>query len=389
MTQSSDHKNTKWLQRKDIVSGGMNSADIDEGLEEYIAAAHQGDLTTVKNGLESEDKISTIFTFMLGAAACNNQIEIIKFLIMSGADINANEDGETPLMVAVRAAQVEITQLLIENGADVPIRMNDGAAALHQTVKSHEITKTKASVEIIDQLIAKGMEIGNRDHDGRTVLHDAASYGRVDLLPELLMRGASINARNKWQDTPLDCACFNGYIDAVKLLASHGAEINNSDPRSCKGLDMAALHGQLNLVTFLLDNGAKALPSGREAPELLCAARSGVPEVVQLLIDHGCSNQGPRSFLQASLLDPVQVVAQLIDHGVRPDVQNTQRRTALHMAVLGKKFERQTTHSRNEVIKLLINKGIDVNAVDAQGKTAFDIATELDYLDVVAILNEP
>ncbi len=89
-------------------------------------------------------------------------------------------------------------------------------------------------------------------------------------------------------------------ISGWTLLASHGAEINHTPSGGCAGLGMAASKGQLDIVTFLLDNGAKPLPVSREGPELPCAARSGVSEIVQLLINHGYSSQGPRSLLRAS-----------------------------------------------------------------------------------------
>ena len=71
----------------------MNTADVDESLEKYINATARGDLSTVKNGIENEDDISAVFTFMLGGAAARGRCEIIKCLISSGADINASEDG--------------------------------------------------------------------------------------------------------------------------------------------------------------------------------------------------------------------------------------------------------------------------------------------------------
>lgn len=365
----------------------MNTADVDEILEKYINAAARGDLNTIKDGIENENGISAVFTFMLGAAAARGHCEIIKCLISIGADINASENGETPLLMAVHAAQLETTQLLIENGADVHARMDEGASSLHQAVKSYELANTDATLKIIDQLLAKGVEIEGRDDDGHTVLHDAASYGRAHLLPELIRRGAIVNTRNRWQNSPLDSACQNGYFDIVKILVSHGAEINDTETGGCKSLGRAALEGHLDLVTFLLDHGAKPLPESRHEPELLCAARGGVSEIVQLLIDHGYIVQGPKSLLQASLMDPVQVVAQLIDHGVRADVRNTKRQTTLHMAVLGKRMKRQTMDSRNDVIKYLIGKGGDISAVDVEGKTALDMAMELGYLDVVEIFD--
>lgn len=160
----------------------------------------------------------------------------------------------------------------------------------------------------------------------------------------------------------------------------------------CESLRRVACIDHLNLVTFLLDKGAKLLSISNEGPELLHAARSSVVEIFQLLIDRGFSTQGPRSLIRAAVMDSVQVVSQLIDHGVRTNVKNRNQQTSLHLTVLSKRMERQVfsgvLNSRNEVIKLLIEKGADVNAVDANGKTALDIAIELGYSDAAEIFNE-
>ena len=48
----------------------------------------------------------------------NNDIEIVKLLIENGADVNAkNEDGETALHLANRKGYLDIVKYLIAKGA--------------------------------------------------------------------------------------------------------------------------------------------------------------------------------------------------------------------------------------------------------------------------------
>ena len=368
----------------------MTAADTDStALEAFVTAAAQGDSDTIRSLLEKSDDPSTSFASTLCAAAYNGHLEIIELLIARGADVNANDDGETALLAAVRGAQTNIIQSLIQAGADVRVRLPGGVSALHQAVTTDQATKTRAALEIIDQLLRYGLKIEIQDDDGRTPLHEAAFYGRVELINGLIARGALLNAKDKWQDTPLDRACLNGYIEAVELLVSHGAGVNTHSG-GCEGLGRAARNGRLDLVTFLLDSGANPLPANNEGPELLYAARSGVSELVLSLMERGFSSQGPRSLLRAVVRDPVQVAAQLLDHGVPIELKNNKQQNLLHLAVLGKKWERQTLNgvlnSRNEVIKLLIEKGADASATDASGRTALDISKELGYSDAADIL---
>ena len=53
-------------------------------------------------------------------------------LIQHKADVNARDaNGETPLVVALRAGKPRVVQVLLENGADLNVRSSDGNCVLH------------------------------------------------------------------------------------------------------------------------------------------------------------------------------------------------------------------------------------------------------------------
>ncbi len=164
---------------------------------------------------------------------------------------------------------------------------------------TNQAMKTETALGIIiDQLLRKGLEVEIRDDNGRTVLHKASFCERSNAINGLTAIGANVNAKGNWRDTPLDCACLNGHIDTVKALKAHETQ-TNTHSSGCEGPSRAADIDHLNLFTYLLDIGAKAQPIGSQAPELLCAAQSGVSEMVHFLNDRGFSYQGPRSLLRA------------------------------------------------------------------------------------------
>ncbi len=61
-----------------------------------------------------------------------NEIEAVKELISSGADINQQNEiyGHTPLIIASNYNYVDLAKLLISEGADINIRIKDGSTAL-------------------------------------------------------------------------------------------------------------------------------------------------------------------------------------------------------------------------------------------------------------------
>ncbi|KAI4268394.1 MAG: hypothetical protein L6R35_006770 [Caloplaca aegaea] len=368
----------------------MATAEIDpEAVETFRAVAARGDLNAVKALLEKSEDPSVVSDYVLCAAAYYGHLDIVNLLISRGVEVDASEDGETALLSAVRGGQTKVVRLLIDAGADVRARSLVGASALHEAVTTCHVSQTGAIFEVVDQLLEDGLHIEIENDDGRTPLHEAAFNGRVELLDGLLAKGAKLDAKDRWQDTPLDRACLNGHLEVVKFLICRGAEVNTSSG-GCEGLGRAARIGHLDPITFLLDNGAKPLPAGNVRPELLQAAQSGVPEAVQLLMDRGYGFQGPRSLLRAVVLNSVEAVVQLLDHGVDLKVKNKKQQNPLHLAVLAKRMERQTPsgvlNSRNEVIKLLVEKGADGNVGDASGKSALDIAVELGYFDAADFL---
>ena len=99
-------------------------------------------------------------------AAGQGNIQAIKQHVAAGTDLNANEPamGGTPLISAAAFGQTEAAKLLIEEGANVNLKNNDGA----------------------------------------TPLFVAAFFGHTEIVKLFLERGADASAKNKKGETPLD-----------------------------------------------------------------------------------------------------------------------------------------------------------------------------------------
>ena len=70
------------------------------------------------------------------------QIEAALALIQDGADVNSrNNDGATPLITAAFLCRTEIVQALLDHGADKNARNNAGATALEGVAGSFDDVK--------------------------------------------------------------------------------------------------------------------------------------------------------------------------------------------------------------------------------------------------------
>jgi cytohesin len=120
------------------------------------------------------------------------------------------------------------------------------------------------------RLIQAGADINARDEDGCTALYYASGSSdekMIDVVKALVERGADVNARRDGGFTPLHEACFSGTYAAVQFLISKGADVNAREQRGDTPLHIIAgcslLHqhpewGEPELIVLaLLEHGAK------------------------------------------------------------------------------------------------------------------------------------
>lgn len=108
----------------------------------------------------------------------------------------ANDNGETPLMMAALRGNLELAHRLLERGAAVN---RPGWTPLHYAGSGPE-------PRMVALLLARGAAVDARSPNGSTPLMLAASYGPEGAVDLLLAQGASLQARNDRGLGPADFA---------------------------------------------------------------------------------------------------------------------------------------------------------------------------------------
>lgn len=156
--------------------------------------------------------------------------------IQNGADVNVkNIMGETLLMKIVECEiPIEIVKYLIDAGADVNMGAETlGGAVLMRAVSPHNINFERSKEpdpDIVKLLIDAGADVNATDVLGETVLMHASRYGNPELIKILLDSGiTNLNSQDNTGLTALMMACQSNSAEAIKALLDAGASIELKD----------------------------------------------------------------------------------------------------------------------------------------------------------------
>ena len=137
----------------------------------------------------------------LMAAASGGYVDIVKLLLVHGADVNAQSStGTTRLHFPL----IELFPLLHVWQSNLPLHFVPGNTALTYACAG-------GFVDVVKVLLKEGANIEDHNENGHTPLMEAASAGHVEVARVLLEYGAGINTHsNEFKESALTLACYKG-----------------------------------------------------------------------------------------------------------------------------------------------------------------------------------
>ena len=130
-----------------------------------------------------------------------------------------DKEGNTLLHKAAEGGKIEVVKYLVSKGADVNAKAGNGVTPLHSAVLYNENT------DVIKYLVSKGANINAKNVDGRTPLCIAITIGHTGCIFDLIGEGASVNAEDNDGFTPLSLAKAAGFTRIAEYLSSKGATL--------------------------------------------------------------------------------------------------------------------------------------------------------------------
>ncbi len=249
---------------------------------------------------------------LLGRIAGKADLATVKDLIKSGADINRDYYGDTPLLSAVAGQNRKVALYLIDKGADpnkatrsgiTPLMMMSGyndnffyiyrKIVLNRLLQGYDGRNAVWSSDDIEELIDKGAKVDAQSKDGRTALMFAAfnhyGTGNEEKLEELLDEDADPAIKDNSGDTAL----FYSVSKNPKLflmLAKEGADINIKNNKDETALHRAAGAGASDIVSYYINKKSDINIKDKHGwTPLMAASLSGDPDTVRLLINAGAA----------------------------------------------------------------------------------------------------
>jgi len=149
----------------------------------------------------------------------NNSIHAVKFLIESGADVNAeNSFGDTALPVAIFFGNLEIVKMLLAAGANPDARCEQGSCpldiALLGFLDSAKLSSfaqlNEVYLDIALTLVAAGADVKEQDESGFTIL-DEVAHAESELQEYLLQEPVEMSQADK-------DSLASGIAKAIKML---------------------------------------------------------------------------------------------------------------------------------------------------------------------------
>lgn len=311
--------------------------------------------------------------FAIHFAAQNGYLSVVKLLLLKGLFVDMPGCNQsTPLMYASNEG---LARFLLESGASPEAIDENGGMALHWASKLGHSEVVKFWIEtkdmpvdilghkgrtalmhapnlaVVQCLLENGASLEVRDEEGNMAIHIASSLGHIEVVKFLI----------ETKKVPIDIPGHKGRsalmyasnVAIAQFLLEHGASSKMKDESGDSAIHVASQFGHIEVVKFLVET--KKIPADVQGNQgqtaLIQAAVRGHTSVVALLMQF----TGIKALLSQSS-EISQAAAQIAMTYV-----DGSGRTPLHYAVW----------SRNkENVRWLLTHQINVNAEDIDGKTA-------------------
>lgn len=349
-------------------------------------------------------------------AVAKGRWDNVEYLAKKGASVEAADaSGSTVIMQAAEKGSYSTVESLIELGADINKKDNSGMTLAHILVKS----ANRYAVNALKKLLAKGAQISVKDSSGRSAGGFAIEAGNGVSFKLLLDGGMDPNIM-EFNRIPIIMYGYQKRGSTVATwIADKGADINRTDDLGNTVLHNAAEKDDYRFVQYLAGKNANInVKNEAGKTPLMTAIDKGGSRVAVELIDRGAQldvkdNNGSNIFhYLAGMRGASGLLATITKKGVNAgtDEKDNRDRTPLSIAVHAAQAGNAEfflshnadangkDHNGNDllvvavanrslpIVQMLLGKGAKAEVKDRDGKHVLQISLEKDRHDIFQAL---
>ena len=330
--------------------------------------------------------------FALVNAARGGHTEIVRLLLDEGARVGLH----SAVTSAIQEGFQEVVELFMECCAEKDLFDGDGCSPLMFATRHGHIDTAK-------WLLDKGAEIDLQDISGRSAIMIASEYQHWDVGKLLIERGAEVDTtilsafmsslmiehQDCWE--PLNDflnTTQTRYLKDTNLLIEKGALIDTGNAKACKTLLwLACVSGDFYIAGVILETSPWVEESELWCEALHLACSHGHYEIAELLLEKGFPRglvhyggvYSSKSLMGACRGGHCAVVKLLLEKGVHVDAVVLDDSGCSPLMFAAK-------HGLNDMAKLLLSKGAQVDLQDINGKSALNFACDMKHYEMAEIL---
>ncbi|XP_041349199.1 rabankyrin-5-like [Gigantopelta aegis] len=321
---------------------------------------------------------------------------VVDVLCKKGANMNVvNPSGNCPLWQALDTGQEDIAKCLVQQKCDV--NLWSPGPGCYQTLLHRAIDENNEHVACF--LIRSGCDKnsprregtdcsnGEESRDGQSPLHLACAWGLEMLVQCLMEHAADVNAQDAEGKTPIHVAIQNQHTVIISLLLSHpNLNLTLRDKNGCTPFACAMMTRNNKAAQSILNREPTAAEQvdGRGRNFLHTAImKADIESVLFLLSVHANPNSRVQDSQQLTPLHLAVhagseiIVRNLLLAGAMVNETTKTRETCLHLAA---------ANDFSSICSVLIENGIDYDAVDEDLNNALHVAVHHGHLNTIKVL---
>jgi ankyrin repeat protein len=320
-----------------------------------------------------------------------------KFIDLKSSDWSW-QTMDTTLLNETDSSILQIHELLLfalnkrfDLGIDINVNLNLSQLLLYLIHQNNVLS-------LIDLLQTVGFSADLIIQRAPYLLHDAVTIKVSDqVLTTLLDLGFPPDACDQHQWTPLMRAAQSNNVNAIKILLQKGAQIDTKNQRDETALFIAISHDSIAALQELLERGAnKEIRNSRQDTPLIMAVAQSRKTSVKLLLEarpdiNAQGNHKDTALIRAiktaayytqyfKLKPFIDIINILLNHQAHTELKNEEGQTPLFIAA---KYGELAI-----LLKVLIDAEADKEARDIHGNTPLIAATAAGKINNVAVLLE-